>query len=398
MFVDHCCLTHKTSKTTTKSTTNIMLLKWFLSGALLSCAWFLVKDTTIRDSLEGTGLWILASCLPFSWSWSRSLHQRAWKIWERRPTNIANETNGINLTISTVDVQQFTRDNILDHLKQSFGPDWRRRPLLLQNLWTKEQLQDPSRHLSLQGLLQEDTIIDYFSDARSTRALVPDARGRVRDIVRNMTTADMPHKIGSQIIVDAHPQWISEVAPDILTNMFGDRFQPHHVQSFLLPPMTTVPVFVAPSLVPPTNKDKDNSTTTDTTQSPHTFLHCEPIGNVAVQLSGAKAWKLVDPRYSHLLRPALAPDGRAFVASYQASVQNVPHYSVVTRAGDALWVPTWTWHHVEYSPTDDSLTQALAIGASLFHFRPLDYMFNNPLFATFVVPAIVREILGLQRQ
>ena len=174
--------------------------------------------------------------------------------------------------------------------------------------------------------------------------------------------------------------------------------------------MTTVPVFVAPLM---TQDDKQSSTSSSSFLPPHTALHCEPIANIAVQLAGEKEWYLVSPQYSHLLRPALAVDGRAYVASHVNMANTdlahiVPHYNVITTAGDALWVPTWTWHHVRYTTTtttttakddeDNHTTVKVALGASLFHFVPGSFVRNNPLFAVLAIPAMIREALGWQRQ
>jgi hypothetical protein len=43
----------------------------------------------------------------------------------------------------------------LEFLEVQFGKDWRKRPLLLRNLWTQSDLQDPQRRLSADGLLKE---------------------------------------------------------------------------------------------------------------------------------------------------------------------------------------------------------------------------------------------------
>mmetsp|Transcript_12349 Transcript_12349/g.12429 ORF Transcript_12349/g.12429 Transcript_12349/m.12429 type:complete len:96 (-) Transcript_12349:267-554(-) len=94
-----------------------------------------------------------------------------------------------------------------------------------------------------------------------------------------------------------------------------------------------------------------------------------------------------------LIKPSLSPDGRAFFASNSNSYINVPTYNAITSAGDAIWVPSWTWHSVNYIPSED-----IAIGASLFHFRAWDFITNNALFAVLVTPAIIKELLGLNTQ
>lgn len=168
--------------------------------------------------------------------------------------------------------------------------------------------------------------------------------------------------------------------------------------------------------------DDDTKTQEGVPPPAHTALHCEPIGNVAVQLSGQKQWTLVRPEFSNRLRPSIAPDGRAFFASWLSSWPRstaspeegsiVPFYHAVTDAGDAIWVPTWTWHRVDYvsthaatssqdnatSNSDSPSLQSIAIGASLFHFRPVDFLLNNPLYAVLILPAIVLELIGYKTQ
>jgi hypothetical protein len=58
-----------------------------------------------------------------------------------------------------------------------------------------------------------------------------------------------------------------------------------------------------------------------------------------------------------------------------------------------MWVPTWTWHRVDYVESPD-----VAIGGSLFHFRFTDYLRNNPVYAILLIPAILLELLGISTQ
>ncbi|GKY99067.1 hypothetical protein MPSEU_000862400 [Mayamaea pseudoterrestris] len=348
-------------------------------------------------NLGYTALWAISQWFPIK-SFQSQWQQRAWKHWEEN-TKISNTNASIStalnsVEISVVDVQKH-RNDILVHLEETYGPDWRKRPLLLRGLWTPAQLRNSSRKLSLKGLLQEELVVPYFSDARRKDALTPDRTGRIKDIVRNMTEHGTPHKLGTQHLVQTYPELIREVAPnDIVTKLFRDFFEPQMVKGSgpfgMFPAMTTVPLFVAHSQHgAKQSKPKDESTV------PFTGLHCEPIGNVAVQLSGQKQWTLVSPEYSYLVRPSLAPDGRAFFASHAdlSHCNTVPFYSATTRAGDAIWVPTWTWHRVDYLPSKD-----IAIGGSLFHFRPRDFVANNPLFAAMIIPALVLELFGYNTQ
>ena len=146
----------------------------------------------------------------------------------------------------------------------------------------------------------------------------------------------------------------------------------------------TVPVFMATGQP---NKGLKETTRTD--------LHCEPIANLVFQTQGEKVWTLVEPQHSQYLKPTLAPDGRAYFYSSldplsSTSLDHVPRYEVKTQAGDIMYVPTWTWHRVEYLP---GIT---AISVSLFEFNTYEFMVNNPLFAVTLFPNIVKELLGFK--
>eukprot|EP00429_Kryptoperidinium_foliaceum_P010133 CAMPEP_0176001962 /NCGR_PEP_ID=MMETSP0120_2-20121206/400_1 /TAXON_ID=160619 /ORGANISM="Kryptoperidinium foliaceum, Strain CCMP 1326" /LENGTH=230 /DNA_ID=CAMNT_0017334533 /DNA_START=1 /DNA_END=693 /DNA_ORIENTATION=- len=226
-----------------------------------------------------------------------------------------------------------------------------------------------------------------------------------------------PHKIGSQLYVKQKPELLAEVAPlDLVTTLFGDRFKADRLLGHITSPLAlikgplTVPMFVANGA--PQNADDDTSTgeeeascdarldeQTNATikDRPFTGLHCEPIGNVAVNLHGAREWTLVEPQYSHLLRPAVSPDCRGFFASWATSIEHVPRYVARTLPGDAVWVPPWTWHQVTYV-SDPSAEGTVAMGASLFHFRPMEFISRNPLYAFLLMPFLIGEFLGSKSQ
>ena len=333
--------------------------------------------------------WIVAHMLPMP-QVRGELLETAWSHWEELYGSRQGLQGDLHTSIPTVDVQDH-KDNLLDFLETNYGANWRRKPLLMKNLWTVQELDNAERRLSVRGLMHESLTIPYFTDARRDDALSPDSKASVGEIVSNITEGQ-PHKIGTQFLVQKYPELVTEIAPtSLVTELFGEFFTPDSIRGtgpgLLLPALTTVPVFVAgggATLHQPA----------DGQSRPYTALHCEPIGNVAVQLSGVKEWILVDPKYYFLIRPSLAPDGRAFFASWK-SIQDmqVPYYSATTAAGDALWVPTWTWHRVDYTPSDD-----IAIGGSLFHFRPKDFLVNNPLFAVMAIPAMLKELLGMSSQ
>ena len=365
--------------------------------------------------------------------------------------------------IQTIDMQRFRDDpqSALLHLKSRYGSDWRERPLLLRNLWSDEDLSSSSRRLSLKGMTTSmDWTIPYFTDATIPGALEPDHERPVHEIVSEIQ-AGKPYKIGSQFIIQHDPTLMDEVAPyDIVTPLFGNHFSKdqllgHGKTLGVFPGLTTVPVFVANTAIKKTNdgqqkeedggrdqtcfqSDDDGSTRKSIEEQmkkmkesdhPVTGLHCEPIANIAVQLAGYRQWTLVDPRYSWRLRPAISADGRSFYPSWITTDQlkTIPRYEVMTSPGDALFVPTWTWHRVDYR-TDLSEAEAAAaaavktddkfigrmkelsnnnangdgnnvsIGASLFHFRAGDYVRRNPLFALLLVPAIIKEAIGVSSQ
>lgn len=378
---------------------------FFFLGILgASFSWIL----TVHSSATALAItkWAIAQWLPFSMAFR--WQEEAWRHWETEAS--CDHAHSCLLEIPSVQVQDFQNPrHLLHHLEFKYGKDWRARPLLLKNLWDLEDLRsNASRRLSRTGLLEEDLVIPYFKDARKYGALTPNAEAPIKDIVANITKGH-PLKIGTQLMVQTYPELIQEVAPfDIVTMLFGDHFSPTHVVGAFglsfLPALTTVPLFVANSS-PKRNRQNGDR------QNPFTALHCEPIGNVAVQLDGQKQWTLVSPNYSLWVKPTISPDGRAFFASgmtLEKELSRVPRYHATTHAGDAMWVPTWTWHRVDYSPAEESVgkevgyevkpSDHLAIGASLFHLRPKDFVQNNPLFAFLVIPNLLKEVLQFKTQ
>jgi hypothetical protein len=337
-------------------------------------------------------------------SLSKSLQQFAWDRSEleydvKQPAQI--------LEIPTVNVQE--QEDVLQYLETTYGANWRDHPVLFKGLWNELDLKSDNRRLSLEGLMKEELEIPYFTDASQVGALSPDAQAPVHQIIANISQG-APHKIGTQFLVQTYPELIEEVAPvPLLTQLFGRYFEPQYLFGTgqrMFPGPLTVPVFVAngnsrpnsPQQCIGSDEGDDETCTASTDESslkrPLTGLHCEPIGNVAVQLLGAKQWTLVDPKYSFRLVPSIAPDGRAFYASWAPTLDHVPRYSTITHAGDAIWVPTWTWHRVDYIEQ----SQDISIGGSLFHFRPVDFLRRNPLYALLMIPALVKELAGVSTQ
>jgi Cupin-like domain len=403
----------------TQMDNSLILALAVLVGAILS------SYLSVLVASSSISPWILAKWAAVQWlpsfmfpSITQQWQQEAWDHWEHVYIQKLHVIDLVGdktiLEIPTVNVQSFPDpEALLQHLDATHGKQWRSKPLLFKQLWSLDDLHMP-RRLSVAGLLQENLTIPYFQDARFYGALAPNDRAPVRDIVANITQKGMPHKIGTQFLVQTFPELIKEVAPtEIVTKLFGDRFQPQDVISGafglpFLPPLTTVPVFVArgkpknDAINKPSKEAVYNQLDYDKPQDQaFTGLHCEPIGNLAVQLEGEKQWTLVSPEYSFLLKPSASPDGRSFFVSghsTDAALAHVPRYYAITQVGDAVWVPTWTWHRVDYTTRSTSHGDGVSVAGSLFHLRPKQMLSHNPLFALLVVPSLIKEVIGINTQ
>lgn len=91
----------------------------------------------------------------------------------------------------------------------------------------------------------------------------------------------------------------------------------------------------------------------------------------------------------------VSPDGRAYFYSTLDPTSEifatVPRYSVVLERGDALFIPPWEWHRVEYVEGPPTLS------ASLFHVRPRELVTNNLLYTAVVLPNMLKELLSLNK-
>jgi hypothetical protein len=263
------------------------------------------------------------------------------------------------------------------------------RPFLIKNLTQYDNI------LTLNHLLTppiSESVIDYFIDARTVNT-IPNSRDQVRKIVEKIMNGG-PEKIGTQMIIKSFPEIIERFvdANKWLENVFGqERVRQWRETS----PVMTYPVFVSRgrSSIPPASSDP----TSLSTKTTRTDLHCEPISNVVLQTVGKKKWTLVEAQYSHLIRPTISPDGRAYFYSSldpfdSHALDQIPHYEVITEEGDLLSVPTWTWHRVDYLP------DVTAVSISIFQFIPLDFVMRNPLFALTLVPNLIKEAVGIKEQ
>jgi len=308
-----------------------------------------------------------------------------------------------------------TRDVLIEYASAHFDTDFdlATHPIILRNVLPTDSFENGSRRLTPTGILNDPFLSNvllpnYFTDASVTgyNALVPDSKQiTLSQFLQNIQSGESPRsKIGTQVIIEEHPElrveifnvslakelfsW-SEDPKDILKGWFGDSWLSW------LPSTSYYPVFIA-----------DNKPALEQSSYPRTDLHAEPIGNIAVQLHGFRRWTLVPTKWSKLLRPTVSKHGRAYVFANMEPQHDLPKrlkslplvYECVTNRGDALWVPPWMWHRVDYSYTGVATNfdedDTLSLGASIFHFFPKLFA-SNPLFAFIIVPNLIWEVLGI---
>jgi len=360
------------------------------SSIYATCTWGLIQLLRCLLSLPGNVSWFHR--------FVDSLEENAWLAWEYEDKKNKNRLCSTNtstlLSIPTLDINQLNSCLLNTNESPRFcsnqllqNDSWMQYPLLIRNLWTVNELNHPKRQLSMRGFQTNQTlagmIIPYYRDStkavaekgtnNSTTAgynyLSPDASSRLGDILDDITRVGggSKAKIATQYIVESHPHLIQDIIPPtyshIIDELFGNVFQPQHLQPTgpfgIFPAWTTVPIFIASSTtnqnarlnqsysecihptdtcIPIRENHHNNNTSL---QHAKTDLHCEPIGNIAVQLLGRKRWTLVSPRFSKYLRPTISRHGRAFFFSMLPDTSNlhsIPHYQVITEMGDALWV------------------------------------------------------------
>ncbi|KAL7473251.1 hypothetical protein ACHAXS_014030 [Conticribra weissflogii] len=342
-----------------------------------------------------------------------------------------------------------THDLLIDYFKIHHDAkatfDLATQPIVLRNVWDSEFLLGNDvctssserskivdkrkkscsiqyhRRLSINSLMADPQLShfplpNHFSDASTTgySALVPDATTpiTISQFIKNILSGITPNaKIGTQVIVEEFPELRNEIMPLHLAeelfwwNPWWEDAK-SKAKAMLgpsmgrlmdkLPAMSYYPIFIG-------------STRTPGTSYPRTDLHCEPIGNQAVQLQGTRRWTLIPASASGVLRPTVSKHGRGYFYSNLDPFTELPNrlkslpvvYEVVTSSGDAVWIPPWVWHRVDYfvdeeiMNEDDSPKDSLSLGASIFHFYPGLFASNFPLFALLIVPNLIWEALGL---
>ncbi|KAL7455064.1 hypothetical protein ACHAWC_009040 [Mediolabrus comicus] len=315
-----------------------------------------------------------------------------------------------------------TRELLIEYASSRFDNnfDLATHPIILRNVWPPESFHDNTRKLTPQGILNDPIysnilLPNYFHDAAQTgyNALVPDSEEiTLSQFISNIQSGKAPRsKIGTQVIIEKYPELREEIINVTLAKeLFGWKEDPkENLERFLgdkktflskkLPSTSYYPVFIAD------NKPADM----EEESHPRTDLHAEPIGNIAVQLHGFRKWTLVPTKYSTLLAPTVSKHGRAYMFSNIDPTIDLPKrlkslplvYECVTRRGDALWVPPWMWHRVDYSYTktqeleeDFDEDDTLSFGASIFHFYPSLFI-RFPLFAFLILPNLFWEVIGV---
>ncbi|KAL7541874.1 hypothetical protein ACHAXR_011809 [Thalassiosira sp. AJA248-18] len=343
------------------------------------------------------------------------------------PQNASND--GRNNECSCRLREIITYDLLIFLMKEFYDDefDLATHPVILRHIWPPESFvggNSGRRRLAPNAILNDPQLSNlllpnYFSDATKTGydALVPDQNQiTLSQFLRGILSGETPNaKIGTQVIVEQYPELRDEIVPSTLAKeLFGwntwledgkERIKTRlgwMIGGMIekLPAMSTFPVFIA---------SNQNNAAEPFDAHPRTDLHAEPIGNIASQLHGTRHWTLVPTKYSGLLRPTVSRH-RGYFYSNMDPLTELPKrldslplvYKCITRVGDAVWVPPWVWHRIDYNddkgdesalPTDAS-DGNLSVGASIFHFYPTLFVKNFPLFSFLIIPNLIMEVLG----
>ena len=281
--------------------------------------------------------WSISNWIPTTWMISLGIREQIWDMMMNNNNGHNNNNISYNQEIQVLSIptilstirdkqqqqEQEEENNIYSYiqtyLENTYGKDWKERPLLIEGLLMNDNNNDNNNDndnnmllLSTKGLLQSKQIIPYFNNANEINSLTPTSMGSVGDIVQEMINGK-PYKIGSQLLIQENPTAFEELISStttsttststdtfstglLLKELFGNHFTQQHLQpSFgnLIPATTTVPVFVARTMMTTattttttitTNTSKDNNNEKENDNNNNivtTGLHCEPIGNVA---------------------------------------------------------------------------------------------------------------------
>lgn len=90
-------------------------------------------------------------------------------------------------------------------------------------------------------------------------------------------------------------------------------------------------------------------------------LHCAAGPNLFIQISSAKKWTMIHPKWSRYVEPNLfryqvAASSKTAVTHMANATHrwgNFPRWEGTVYPGDAIWIPGWMWHEVENIPSND---------------------------------------------
>jgi hypothetical protein len=335
-------------------------------AVMVARIWWLLGPMLGFLCMSPMPLWAFAQVLRALWplesSIASAMEEWAWRHWEAEAIG-----------------QRMDAEPVAE-LGVGMIPESRARPFVVRGLLNGTGSRLLGSYEWLTTAPVADITVDYFSNTGAAgNIFVPDARGRLGEVARRILGGS-PEKIATEWIFRRHPELVDELnIAGLAADLLGSSA---HVAPSRLGSMLTVPVFLGHGQLG---------------AHARTDLHCEPIGNLALQLGGRKRWTLVAPEESHLVRPTLSTDGRAYFISALPSERpnetfaHVRRWTVETDVGDALWVPTWTWHRVDYLPG------VTALAASLFHFR-VEQVAHNGLFTALAIPNVIKELVGWKTQ
>jgi len=184
--------------------------------------------------------------------------------------------------------------NEVDELRIGEVPASRSRPFIVRGLLNGSGSDMVGRYDWLVESPVGDLVIDYFSNASRLDGLVPDARGTLRDVVTAILDGG-PQKLGTERVFRSYPNLLHQL--DVAERAGPLLGGAAHIAPARIGLLLTVPIFLA-------------------TGAPlaRTDLHCEPIGNLVLNLAGRKTWTLVGggrfcwPLRSRRPTPRFCPD------------------------------------------------------------------------------------------
>ena len=114
--------------------------------------------------------------------------------------------------------------------------------------------------------------------------------------------------------------------------------------------------------------------------------HIEPGPFMFAQIKGTKIWNLIEPEYSHLMRPithGLYGLSHGFDTKH---FNLIPKYKIVLEEGDIIFLPSWIWHEV-YVKKEGLV---LSLGLRMFDFN--SNMKSHPYFTVNCLFHVIKSL------